>query len=257
MELGELKPLLKLLVLPPGPFIVLPLVGLLAGLRWRRFGGLLIFLSCLTFWLLSTGAVSAFLGRTLLPAYPTLVVQDLKDRKVEAIVIVGGGLSLNHPEYGGEAQLGQYTIPRARYAVWLARQSRLPLGYTGGIAWGSRPGAPTEGDVARRTLQQDYGMPLRWVENQSRDTAENGRLMGEMLRRDGIKRVALVTHQFHMARVMRAFADSGLEIVPAPLGRFHNEEATLIDWLPSLAGLNGSYLVLYEWLGLQVAKLRP
>lgn len=256
MEFGELKPYLKALALPPASLLLVLLAAQLLALRRRRLGAVLGMSALLLLWLLGCNAVAYWLEPRLLSEYPTLTLAALKERQVQAIVVVGGGLTGPAPEYGGEPQLGQYTAPRVRYGAWLARHSGLPLAYSGGLAWGYDPAThKTEGEVAQRLLLEDYGLRLRWVDSKSRDTEQNGRLMGELLRRDGIRRIALVTHAFHMPRTMHAFAASGLELTPAPLGRFGSEPPRALDWLPSVSGFTNTYLVLHEWLGLRVARL--
>ncbi|MCJ0762294.1 YdcF family protein [Variovorax terrae] len=253
METAELKPLLSALVLPPAGPLLLALFGLLV-LR-RRPGKVLAAASLVLLWLLSCNAVAILLSQGLLPQVAPLSAASLAARPVQAIVVLGGGVEPEAPEYG-EAQLAGASAARLRYGVWLARQAQRPLAFAGGVGWGNAgTAAPSEGEVARRTALQDSGVTLRWVDEQSRDTAENAAHMKALLQREGIERIALVTHAWHMPRALQAFERAGFQVTPAPMGYITPQGRPLLEWLPSAQGLWSSRQVLHEWLGLQVARL--
>jgi uncharacterized SAM-binding protein YcdF (DUF218 family) len=248
---GELKPILTALVLPPTGPLLLALVGLLAARRGRK-GGLRLAAACIVIALaLGSHAMGALLARELLPPVAPVQAADLQG--VQAIVVLGGGVLPEAPEYG-EPQPHPRTLARLRYAVRLARQSGKPLAFAGGVGWAGRSGAPSEGAVARRVLQEDYGLGLRWLDDTSRDTAENARRMAEIAGRDGIRRIALVTDATHIARATAAFRRAGFEVVPAPTGLMLPEESEVLEWLPSTRGLVACREVIREWLANLVAR---
>ena len=78
--------------------------------------------------------------------------------------------------------------------------------------------------------------------------------VGALADRHGVRRVALVTHGFHMQRSILAFERAGLQVIPAPTALLVPIESTGVEWLPSAMGLQWSRLMLREWLGLQVAR---
>ena len=255
MELGALKPLLAGLALPPVSLLLLALLGLvLAWCNRKRSGLTLATLSVLLLALLSCHGTAVWLARTALPQFAPLHPASLKAKRVQAIVILGGDVLPVAPEYG-QSQPAAATAARLRYGAWLARQSGLPLAFTGGLGWAA-PGSQTEAEaeVAARTLQQDYGLALRWRESQSRDTAGNARLLAPLLRRDGVQRIALVTHAWHMPRAVAAFERAGLVVVPAPMGYVLPVEGDLLEWMPSAHGLLATRQVLREWLALAVGR---
>ncbi|MFG5408565.1 ElyC/SanA/YdcF family protein [Piscinibacter sakaiensis] len=131
-----------------------------------------------------------------------------------AIVVLGGGRERLAPEYG-QAMLGADSLQRLHYGVWLARATGLPLAFSGGRGWAQLDGE-AEADLAARIAAQDYGLPLRWRENQSRDTRENARLTVALLRAEGVERILLVTHGWHMARAR--FRQAAREWLAARLG---------------------------------------
>jgi uncharacterized SAM-binding protein YcdF (DUF218 family) len=158
------------------------------------------------------------------------------------------------PDYGGP-DLTPHAHERLRYGAWLARQTRLPLAYSGGIGHGAVDHGVTEAEAARQALARDRGPPLRWAEDRSRDTNENAAYSVAMLQADGIGRIVLVTHDFHQPRALagfrRAIARSGrpMELVPAPMGQRVAPSGRVFDFLPTGDGLQRSTWVLHEWVG--------
>ncbi|MDO9360940.1 MAG: YdcF family protein, partial [Polaromonas sp.] len=139
--------------------------------------------------------------------------------------------------------------------AWLARQSGLPLAFAGGLGWGAASTQTlSEGEVARRAAQQDYGLALRWIDDRSRDTAENAQMLRPILHKDGIQRIALVTHAWHMPRSVQAFERAGFTVTPAPTAFILASRNSVLQWVPSADGLGTTQLVLKEWLGLLVQR---
>lgn len=257
MELGALKPILTTLAMPPVSLLVLALLGLLLAWRNHKKTGLMLATTAvLLLALLSSHGAAAWLAHTALPQYAPLNVAALRASRVQAIVILGGGVRPEAPEYGS-SQLNDATAARLRYGAWLARQSGLPVAFSGGVSWAVHSTqSVSEAEVAARTMQQDYGMALRWNETQSRDTAGNARLLAPLLRQSGVQRIALVTHAWHMPRAAAAFEQAGLAVTPAPMGHVLASPG-LLAWLPSAGGLQLSHLVLKEWLALAVGRVIP
>jgi uncharacterized SAM-binding protein YcdF (DUF218 family) len=100
----------------------------------------------------------------------------------------------------------------------------------------------------RAALEREFNIPVRWVEEKSRNTHENARFAAAILKRDGVKRVVLVIHGFDIRRARAEFTDAGLEVVPAPTVVPRFEITSPLDFLPSMAALQGSYYALYELL---------
>lgn len=249
---GELKPVLTALVLPPAGPLLLVLLGLLVAGRRRGAGLALAFLGVAAAWLLSTSGFAVVLARLLLPAMEPLRPPQLQT--VQAIVVLGGGVLPKAPEYG-VAQPSTSTLGRLRYGAWLARQSGRPLAFAGGIGWAAAGTATeAEGMVAARVLQDDYGMKLRWMDDRSRDTAENAARMAEQLQREGVRHIALVTDATHIPRATAAFRAVGFQVLPAPTNFVFAAERPLLQWLPSGGGANDCRSLIREWLGRAVMR---
>ena len=248
------KPALGSLLLPPMPALLLVLLGLAL---WRdRLGRALAMLGVIALWLGSSAAVAEHAKRWLLAPPPALAAASLKTlRPAQAtIVVLGGGREAWAPEYGGPS-LGNLSLERLRYGLWLARASGLPAGFSGGIGHAGAAEAP-EAQVAARIAASEFRQPLRWTEDASRDTRENAERTVALLRPQGISEIVLVTHDWHMPRAQRAFEQAAaaagmrLRVIPAPIGLAPRVEQPLLRWLPSSEGFTLLRQVVRERIGL-------
>ena len=233
-----LKALLKALVLPPVGPLLLAAAGLWMVVRHPRVGRLIAWTGIVLLLALSTPIV-AYALLTLVDTSPPLDPQRARD--AQAIVILGGGVRRHAAEYGGDT-LGQLTLERVRYGAQVARLTGLPVLVTGGVVFGGE----AEATLMRSALEREFGVPVRWLEPQSRNTHENAARSAEILRAAQISRIVLVAHSFDMPRARAEFAAQGIQVVPAPTGIPSGQIDTLLDVLPSMAGLQGSYFALYE-----------
>ncbi|NQW94445.1 MAG: YdcF family protein [Polaromonas sp.] len=256
MEFGSLKPVLSSLLMPLAFLPLLSLLGLVLVARRKHGGWLLSILAFVGLWLLSCQGTAVWLAQTALPQYPPVTAAQLKAGQVEAIVVLGGGTYPQAPEYG-VAQPDPSTAARLRYGIWLSKRSDLPIAFSGGSGWAAGSNVNgSEAEVAGRVALEDYGITLRWVENQSRDTAENAKMILPLLKRDGITRIALVTDALHMPRAMVEFERTGLAVTAAPTGFALPTKSGVLQWLPTTDGLSSSTRLIHEVLGLTATTLR-
>jgi uncharacterized SAM-binding protein YcdF (DUF218 family) len=103
-------------------------------------------------------------------------------------------------------------------------------------------------------LESEYGVPVRWVENRSQNTHENAQMAAAILRPDGVRKIVLVAHGFDMPRATAEFDAAGIEAIPAPTGIAGSQGGVLLDYVPSVEGLQGSYYALYELLANAVRR---
>ncbi len=255
------KPLVAMLLLPPVPLLLLVLLGTRVLFNRRGLGWLLVLLGVFGIWLSCTTALSRALTLGVLKppvALTEKAVRELARQPRTAIVVLGGGRRFAAPEYGSPT-LSARSMERLRYGIWLARDTTLPVLFSGG-AGRIEPAGPTEADIAARIADREYKLPLRWVEVQSRDTHENALRSVALLKSQGIDRIVLVTHAYHMPRALRNFEraaarpDIGtrLELVAAPIARPMLGPWKPIDWMPTLRGFEENHLALHELLGLLV-----
>ncbi|WP_372611036.1 YdcF family protein [Halomonas sp.] len=241
---------LKYLLLPPLINVVLTLLG---GLLWSRMqwlGGLLVVLGLGGLLALATPVASHALRQGLEP--PPLAGPGTLGR-AQAIVILGGGRDFRAPEFGWGDAPSNITWRRLAYGAHLHRQSGLPILVSGGRVHDEHS---AEASLMGAALREVFGVPVRWMEGQSRNTAENARYSAEMLRAANIERIALVSQAWHLPRATTEFERVGLTVIPAPT-EFASEPPTgLQGWLPRAYHLNQSTRALHEWLGRGELALR-
>lgn len=241
-----LKAIFKAVVLPPTGPILLAIAGLLLVRRAPRAGRLLVWAGALTLLLLCTPIVAGWLGRPF--DMPPLDLVEAK--RAQAIVILGGGTRRKAPEYGGDT-LGRRTLERLRYGARVARETGLPVLVTGGRL----PDLDsTEAGLMREALENEYGVPVRWAEDRSRNTHENARFSAQLLKADGVRTVVLVAHAVDMPRARAEFADAGIATVPAPTGLATPDDIGWMDFVPSAGALQASYDAIYEGLAIVALK---
>ena len=248
------KPFLGALLLPPVPFLVLVLAGARLMFRRRLLAWLLVLLGVLGVWLSCTTALGHGLRLWLLAPQPVLMesqIAELRRAPKTAIVVLGGGRRLLAPEYG-VSTLHERGVERLRYGVWLAKETQLPLAFSGGVAHGADAGS-SEAEIAARIAERELGRPLRWTETESRDTRENAFKSVALLQAQGIEQIVLVTHGYHMQRAQlnfeRASAGQKMRIVAAPMGMPAAGRLRAGDWVPTVSGFEQTRIVLHEWFG--------
>jgi uncharacterized SAM-binding protein YcdF (DUF218 family) len=248
------KPMVTALVLPPVPMLVLVLLGARLMFRRRLLAWLLVALGVLGIWFSCTTAVAHGLQLWLLKPVMALTdtqVADLKKAPRAVIVVLGGGRRTYAPEYG-VSTLTERSLDRLRYGVWLAKETGLPLAFSGGVGHGAEAGA-SEAEIAARVAERELGRALKYTETQSRDTKENASMSIAMLAPAGVEQIVLVTHGYHMTRALanfqRATEGRRISVLPAPMGLPASGRLRAADWLPSSVGFEQTRLVLHEWLG--------
>jgi uncharacterized SAM-binding protein YcdF (DUF218 family) len=261
LEIASWKPVVSALLLPPVPFLVLMLLGARLMLPRRGRGWFVVVLSVAGRWLSLCTGVGRAAEHYLVDPPAALSTERIRQLKADAkaggsnaIVVLGGGVEPLAPEYG-MSNLGSYSLERLRYAMWLARETGLPVGFSGGVGW-EQSHDVAEADVAARIAAQDYKLPLKWTENQSRDTRENAARMLPLLKASGVRHVVLVTHGWHMPRSRRAFDEAGrrlgITVEPAPIGLSGRTTGSVFDWIPSAVGYARVRNAVREWLGMLV-----
>lgn len=240
-------------LLPPSSLIILLLVGL--GMLKRHFiwGRRLIVASSAGLALLSLPVVSMSL-MSLVEPYPALSNAEIATTQAQAIVVLGGGRNYDAVEYGGDT-VSEYTLARIRYGARLHRLTQLPVLVTGGTPLEIRI---PEGELMADALQQDFNTTVKWKEIESRNTAENAQFSADILKKEGINRILLVTQAWHMNRAVPLFINQGLETTAAPTAfeGFGNEPLEFLDFLPNAKAFLKSYYACHELLGTLWYKLR-
>ena len=242
----SLQSILTALALPPLALVILVLAAGMAGWRRHRLGAALVCACAVLLLLLSTPWAEAWLIRSLEreangepPSMPAPM----------AIIILGAETArgMSGPE------VGPLTLERLRRGAALHRHTGLPLLVTGGPL---SPGAPPVAALMVHSLENDFRVPVRWVEREAPDTRGNARGSAALLREAGVTAAYLVTHGWHMARAREAFARLGYPVRPAPVRISPPPGTGLATWLPRPDHLAGSWFAIREWAGRAVYALR-
>ena len=240
-----LKKLIAALALPPVGLLLLAAGGLLLIRRRPGTGRTLAGLSLAVLLLISVPVVSDTALRSL-EIYPALAAG--RPLEADVIVVLAGGTNYQAPEYGGDT-VSALSLVRCRYGARLARETGLPVLVTGGSVYGGRAEARSMAAV----LTDEFGVPVRFIEDASRDTRENAVLSARLLKAAGFTRVALVSHAFHLRRAVPLFEAEGLTVVPAPTAFTTEMPSAWERWLPSALALRHMNWFCHEWLGRLVA----
>ncbi len=237
--------LLKALILPPCGNFLCALMGYALRRRWPAAGAWMIGLALGSLFLLSVPMVGLLLAHPLESTRPFNVTQGTNG--AEAIVILGGGVYPSAPEFGGRNFVHPRTLERLHYGVFLHRVLNLPVAVVGGsLIQGVEP----EGILMFGVLRRAFHIPVRWIEVNSRNTAENATFSRQLI---PVKRILLVTQALHMARARMMFEASGFQVIPAPLGyrtNFDPNEISVFDFVPAINALHLSHDALHEYMGI-------
>jgi uncharacterized SAM-binding protein YcdF (DUF218 family) len=231
------------LLVPPGCCLLLLLFGTLVRRRRPRLGRSCQVLGILLLWAAATPWLATSALRFLQTEAPLPPSGDLP--AAQAIVVLSAEADRDGSEYGYTGP-GALTLQRLRYAAFLQKRTGLPV-----LTSGGRPGHDTEplSDSMARTLEQEFGTAVRWREDRSADTWENAVFSAERLKQDGVQKILLVTHAFHMPRAARSFRAQGLEVVSAPTAFRGAPQAEVHAFLPSATAVRDTGLFLHESIG--------
>ncbi|HXP73816.1 MAG TPA: YdcF family protein, partial [Stellaceae bacterium] len=162
----------------------------------------------------------------------------------QAIVVLAGDVQKGNGP-GGSDQVGLLTMERLTQAASLYRALGLPILVTGGRVAGSTGSlAQFMGD----TLENAFGVPVKWREEQASTTEENAQNSAQLLRLSGITTVVVVTQAWHMPRALWSFERAGIQAIPATefAGR---PPFRIFDLLPAHNAFEHSFEALHELLG--------
>jgi uncharacterized SAM-binding protein YcdF (DUF218 family) len=237
------------LLIPPTSLLILTLLGLiLVQRRYRRFGYAVACFGALSLFVLGLSVVSDSLLVSLEQGLP---LTPPPDQPPQAIVILGDAAQRTNNQV---MYPGARALVRERAGAALARQTGLPVLITGGK---ERPGETAVAELMADSLQQDFGVPARWVERVSVDTWENAHFSALILKEHGIHSIYVVTNAWHMRRALLAFADTGITVTAAPTHFDPVSGDMLFHFVaPDTGSWETSYLAFHEWIGCALYALR-
>jgi len=242
--------LIAAFLLPPFSPLLLLALGIFFLYRHHNFARMLIIAAFCLLWIASTpyfaeGALH------MLEAQTTPV--DISSEDADAIVILGGGTYFHAPEYAGQDTVGDFTLVRLRYGAKLQRETGKPVLVTGGKPLGN---SISEAQQMRIVLEQDFHAPVRWTEDESDNTFGNADNSYRILHHEGIHKIYLVTHAWHMPRAADIFRRAGFKVVEAPTAYTTRYRTDLLAFLPRASALYNSRIFVHEIIGLLWYKLK-
>jgi uncharacterized SAM-binding protein YcdF (DUF218 family) len=234
--------------MPPTIFIAVCLLAAIMGLRWRRIGLVLMITGSSCLYLSATPVVADY----LLCALETRVPGHSDLTGAGAIVVLSAGVHVGNGQDVPDTPDG-LTLERLAAAARLYRELRLPVAVTGGLI--PHAHAPL-GSLMKKELEENFGVSVRWSEEESRTTFENAVFTAKILKTEHISTVIVVTHIWHLPRALWSFEHQGLRALPWPVGITSAPANKIENFLPSLHALQGTFYALHELVGLLYYRLQ-
>ena len=210
----------------------------------------------LAFALILVGIGSSPIASTLYQAHERqfLPVPVDDSPTADAIVILAGDVSIPAAPRVEIQVRGNRTIHAMRL-YRAGKASRIII--SGGNVF-SQKGLDSEAAYTA-VLLEELGIPKSaiTVEGISRNTRENAIETARLLRAQGLGPVLLVTNAFHMPRAVAVFRSAGVEVIPSPSSiSAQLAQPEILDWIPTMGGLDTLKSVLHEKMGILAYRAR-
>lgn len=238
----ELGKILTALITPPlNTFFLLVIAVIFYSIRYKKCGKFFAGLAFAWVYIASVPFTT-----WLLKEYdetPPLTLDDYK--QAQAIVVLGGGSYPTRELYAPTAS-GAPQLERLRYAAFLHQATNLPV-----LTTGYSLNDISEGDVMAHELNMFFHVPTKWIEAKARNTKENAVFAKEILAKEHINKIILVTSQWHMKRAELLFKKQGFDVLPASAANYHSGKSiiSVASFLPDLGALNSNMILLKEQIG--------
>ena len=238
------------MILPPFDVIILLLFAFFLWLfRYKKLAFLTALLSLAILYVCSLPYTAQKLSDSLVKE-DNLSINDY--RQAQAIVVLGGGLRDSKELYNNITVPG-LVLERMRYATYLHKETELPI-----LISGASPNGNSEAKVMGQEFFTFFGVQPKWLEERSTTTKENALYTKEMLEREGINKIILVTNQWHMQRAKMLFEKQGFSVLPASVGNGVTPESyglNYMHFIPQAGALNANMQLLKEWIGYWKEKI--
>lgn len=216
-----------------------------ALLRKKAPFHILFWLGFVVLYLFSIEPVRDFLLKPLERKYPLAQGSDLK---ADAIVVLSGDVRKKvFPQSGIEVGGN-----RVLKAIRLYKSGAAPIILmTGGSGDFFDPSFKES--VLMKDLAIEFGVPKEKIiiETESRNTRENAAYTKQLLDKNNVKKVILVTSAFHLPRSCALFKKAGIDVVPVGTD-FHvtDERYDPFSFIPSPGNLSLSSVAIKEYAGI-------
>jgi uncharacterized SAM-binding protein YcdF (DUF218 family) len=238
-------------LVPPNLFILLGMIGVLVAWRTKRFGLVVATVAIGCLYVVSMPIVAGLLIRSA----EAIAEHEprLPSETPPGAIIVLAADSRHSGVPGKPDAVGPLTLERLAAAAKIYHKSGLPILVSGGPPdFGERSLAA----LMSKVLQEDFGVPVHWREDRSRNTFENAAFSAAILRREGIGSAIVVAHPWDMARALWSFWAVGYPVVPAATPEARSLSFSAAGFLPQIPALRDSYYAFHELIGLVWYRLR-
>ena len=240
----ELKKLLTAMMLPPFNVLILWLLSLFFSLfKYKVFSRLCAFLGIAILYVVSIPYTAQTLKDSLITE-DHLTLNDY--RQAQAIVLLGGGVRDSKELYAPLAS-SAVQLERLRYAAYLQKETQLPL-----LISGVSPIGASEAKASMQELKDFFNVPTQWLEEKSLTTKENALFTRQILEKEGINKIILVTNEWHMQRAKLLFEGQGFQVLPASVGEGVTPteyKLNMMHFIPQAGAMAKNMQLLKEWLG--------
>ena len=206
-----------------------------------------LFLSTVAISILSTPMTAHLLWDELESEYTLKTPKEMINS--DAIVVLSGNNA--DPIKTEEGFIFQWDDPDRFFGgIALFKAGKAPtLVFTGGkLPWdesNQTEGDYLKGEAISQGVPEDHILVTQAVQN----TAQEADAVKALLDDEDTK-IILVTSAFHMPRATNLFEAKKLVVIPYPVDfKSNNGERTIMSFIPSTGGLNGTFNALREFLG--------
>ncbi|KGQ70948.1 hypothetical protein OA57_01475 [Chelonobacter oris] len=242
-----LRKLLLNIALPPLSIILLLVLAMLCyRLNYKYLGNSIAIFTLIFFYLISTPLIAQYLHASLASSSRRLTTEDY--RQADLIVVLGGGVrESNQQVRNRQSSVTALPLERMRYAAHLYQQTGLPILVSGG-SWSKND---AEADIMAQEFEQYFSITVTWRETESATTGENALYSRQLLDKtaEKLRKIILVTNDWHMKRAKYLFEQQGFTVLPAAVKRQTEQDIGIMSYVPQMAALMDSQIVIKEWIG--------
>lgn len=225
---------------PPGLNVFLCLIGIYYWLRSSKFMAVFFLVgSAILLYLLSVPMISDQLLTKLENKYKASKIEELAAQTEPKAIVV---LSALDPSY--DLMLHQYVVQ-------LSKATKLPILVSGNyVSPLDNTAGFNQAESMAKSLAMDFGVTgAIWVDSNSHSAKESAKFSKQILDKNSIKNVFLVTNAWHMPTAVQEFKAQDVVVVPAPIfTRSKLSKISVLNFTPSIGCLLNSEFFFREHL---------
>lgn len=210
--------------------------------RKTKSGTFLILISLITYCCSCNFFVNPFINN-LENNFLNLSQENIE--KSDIYILLGGGI-LTNTQLGSLPTTGAY--PRILKTIELYNKEPKPIYISGGKGFNNKE---SESSIYKKILiSSGIDKNNIFIEEKSRNTAENSKYIKEIMHINNLKSGILITSAYHMPRSMAIFKDKSLIFYPASTGYLGNiSNKKILNYLPRFNNLSTFNIALHEYIG--------